>query len=91
MAMGMSYAMFWNGDCDAVRMYRKAYEVRQDQMNLEAYLHGLYVYEALCDVSPIFRAFSRATRPNPYPDKPYDLHEAERKEAEEKKTPTAGT
>lgn len=37
-----------------------------------AWLHGLYIYEAFCDVSPILRAFSKAKKPNPYPDKPYE-------------------
>ena len=86
MAMGMSYDEFWHGDLDAVKMYRKAYKIHLDHINEEAYLHGLYVYEALCDVSPILRAFSKATKPEPFPSEPYDLHKAEKDaEAEKKK------
>ena len=36
---------------------------------------GLYIYEALCDVSPILRAFSKATKPLQYPQQPYGLED----------------
>ena len=32
----------------------------------------MYIYDALCKVSPILHAFSKSgTKPLPYPDKPY--------------------
>lgn len=35
-------------------------------------MQGVYIYDALCRVSPILHAFSKSgTKPLPYPDKPY--------------------
>ena len=46
---------------------------------------GMYVYEALCDVSPILHAFSkRGTKPLPYRDKPLRYDESRDKTEEEK-------
>lgn len=78
MAMGMSYEMFWNGDVNAVKMYRKAFAIRQTLQHQEAWEHGMYVYEALCDVAPILRAFSKARKPRPYPEKPYEAEKPKR-------------
>ena len=47
---------------------------------------GVYVYEALCDVSPILHAFSKkGTKPLPYPSKPYGIEEDKEKTEEELK------
>jgi hypothetical protein len=47
--------------------------------NRELWLQGMYIYEALCDVSPIFHAFAKkGTKPRPYADRPYSITESER-------------
>ena len=47
----------------------------------EIWKQGVYVYEALCDVSPILHAFSKkGTKPLPYPTKPYGLEEKDKTE-----------
>lgn len=48
---------------------------------------GLYVYEALCDVSPIFHAFAKkGTKPLAYRSTPYPLEaEAEKSKSEAEK------
>ena len=82
----MTYDEFWHGDMELVRHYRKADEIRKERENQRAWLQGAYIYEALCNVSPILRAFSNATKPVPYPDRPYALTQKEQeyraKEAE---------
>ena len=41
-------------------------------MDEHLWLQGMYIYEALCDVSPILHAFSsKGTKPLPYSNKPY--------------------
>jgi hypothetical protein len=48
----------------------------------------LYIYEALCNVSPILRAFSKVRKPLPYTSKPYNiekLDEDENKQAKEER------
>lgn len=47
LAIGMSYDQFWRGDPELVIYYRKADELRQKRANQEAWLNGLYVYDAL--------------------------------------------
>lgn len=72
MLMGMTYDEFWNGDCLMVKAFRKSYELRQEDQNRQAWAQGLYFYEALCDVAPMFR-FYKPQRPKPYPKEPHDL------------------
>lgn len=38
------------------------------------WLQGMYIYDAICDASPILRPFAKkGTRAVPYPSEPYDL------------------
>lgn len=61
------------------KYYRKADELRRQRKNQELWLQGMYIYEALCDVSPIFHAFAKkGTKPRPYADHPYSITESER-------------
>lgn len=72
LSIGMTTDEFWNQDCMLTKYYRKAHEIRQDRKNEELWLQGLYIYEALCDVSPILHAFAKQnTKPEPYPTEPY--------------------
>ena len=50
--------------CPIYKSYGMSYE--------EFWIQGMYIYDALCKVSPILHAFSKSgTKPLPYPDKPY--------------------
>ena len=83
MSIGMSYDEFWNQDVTLVRVYRKADELKQRRENQMAWLQGMYIYHALCDVAPIFHAFAKkGTKPTPYVEEPYPITAAE---AEERK------
>lgn len=74
----MTYDQYWNGDCYLPIYYRKAHEIKKKQKNEELWLQGAYIYDALCRVSPILHAFAKnGTKPQPYPNKPYDLTEEE--------------
>lgn len=85
MSIGMSYDEFWNGDVTMVRAYRKAQELRDRRRNQELWLQGMYVYEAICNVSPILHAFAKkGTKPVPYPAEPYAITEDEIREREER-------
>ena len=82
----MTYEQFWDMDCTLVRDYRKAEEIRSSRKNQEAWLQGMYFYEALCDVAPVLRAFTKkGTKPHKYSSQPYSLTEKERKEDAERK------
>lgn len=83
MMMGMTYDEFWDKDATMVIAYRRAYEAKQRQMNLNAWLIGSYMYEAF-EV-----AYNNAWAKNKndmleYPRKPRPLTEADaRREREE--------
>ena len=81
----MTYDQYWNDDPTLVKYYRKADEMRSERRNEELWLQGMYVYEALCDVSPVLHAYAKkGTKPQPYSEKPYAITEKQRRyEAEE--------
>ena len=63
------------------KYYRKAYELQRKRTNEDLWLQGMYIYEALCDVSPVMNAFAkRGTKPHPYTDRPYSITRDEYKE-----------
>ena len=70
----MSYDLYWDGDCLATKAYREADEIRQQRKNQDLWLQGMYIYEALCDVSPVLQAFAKkGTKPTPYSSEPYAI------------------
>lgn len=85
MAYGMSYDDYWHGDPEKAIAYRKVFELKQDVKNFDMWLQGKYVYDAICAVSPILRAFSKAKKPVDYLESPYPLSEQQAKVKEEEK------
>ena len=86
MSIGMSYDEFWNQDVRLVEIYRKAAELRDRRRNQEMWIQGMYIYEALCDASPLFRFSMKGgtVKPEPYVKEPYPSTEAEVREREER-------
>lgn len=73
MAMGMTYEQYWYGDVFMAIPFVEADTLRRERANEDAHLMGTYIYEALCDVSPLFRDLSKKKKPVPYRTKPYEL------------------
>lgn len=74
LSIGMTYDQFWNGDCTLVIPYRKADKLQKERKNQELWLQGLYIYEAILDVSPVLHAFAKkGTKPKPYSSAPYPI------------------
>ena len=72
MSYGMTYNEFWNDDFFKCKYYREMHKLKVKQKDEEMWIQGMYIYEALCKVSPILHAFSKkGTKPLPYSDKPY--------------------
>lgn len=85
-AIGMTYREFWYEDCWIANTYLKAYKIKKELKNEELWLQGVYIYEALCDVSPVMHAFSKkGTKPRKYSTEPYPLFKDTKKDDEEKK------
>ena len=78
----MTYEQFWEMDCDLVKYYRKAARIRQDLKNQDAWLQGMYVYQAVGNLAPILRAFAKkGAKPQPYPEQPFELNVRQDKKA----------
>lgn len=85
LSIGMTYDQYWNDDCTLTNYYSKAHKLRNEYKNQELWLQGMYIYDALCCVSPVLHAFAKPrTKPLPYPKKPYDLTGDTVKEEKEK-------
>lgn len=84
----MTPEQYWDGDNVLTKHYRKAHKLKLQQLNLGFWLQRMYVYEAICDASPILHDFTkRGTKPQPYASEPYPLTRkdiSEHKEREEK-------
>ena len=77
----MTPEQYWDGDPLLAKYYRKADELKRQRRNQELWLQGMYIYEALCDVAPIFHAFAnKGTKPTPYSDHPYSITTKERED-----------
>ena len=86
LAIGMTPEQYWEGDCTLTKYYRKAEELRNERRNQELWLQGMYIYEALCDVSPVLHAYAKkGTKPSPYSSKPYPLTAQQVRNEEEEK------
>ena len=88
--MGMTYEQYWEQDSDLVKYYRKAQEIRRDEHNRQAWLQGMYVYEAIADIAPILHAFAKkGTKARKYSEKPYEFKQPEKKRKAESKLSAA--
>ena len=72
MSYGMTYNEFWYGSAYMVSFYRESYKLKLKQQDENNWMQGMYVYEALCKVSPVLHAFSKkGTKPLTYAEKPF--------------------
>ena len=72
MSYGMSYDEFWKESPYRAKFYREAHELKLKQKDELMWVQGMYIYEALCEVSPVLHAFSKkGTKPLPYSEIPY--------------------
>lgn len=85
MVYGMTYDEYWYDDCFKVQFYRECYRLKLKKEDNDMWKQGMYIYEALCDVSPILHAFSKkGTKPLPYRSKPMSEEINEYKTKKEK-------
>lgn len=81
LAIGMTPEQYWESDPALAKYYRKADAIKSERINQELWLQGMYIYEAICDASPILHSFAKkGTKPHPYTDKPYPLSDKQRKQ-----------
>lgn len=79
MSYGMSWHDYWYGDPRAFRYYREAEAKRQEALNNQAWLQGIYIYKAV--TTALTNAFAKkGTPPEPYMLAPIDFSEPTRAE-----------
>lgn len=81
LSIGMSSAEYWDGDNSLPRYFRKAFKMRQENVNHEAWLHGLYVYDAV--TSAMSHLSKNKSDQKRYADKPYDFTPKKEEKVEE--------
>lgn len=77
----MSSAEYWDGVPSLAIGFRKAHKMRQERVDHEAWLHGLYVYDAVC--SAMSHLNTQKNSHKNYAEKPYSFSPTE-EEKEEK-------
>lgn len=81
LAMGMTLTEFYDStDLDDYAAVREAHRLRLKQANFDAWLHGLYTYNALICASPLFRDWVKDHHPEKYLEEPFDIYKAPSKE-----------
>jgi hypothetical protein len=85
--MGMSYEQYWEQSPYLVVAYRKAYRLRRETENEQAWLQGLYVFDAFAVVMANVFA-KRGSKRQEYLERPIDIYplterEKKRRQAEE--------
>ena len=86
----MDYDLYWNSDPTLVKAYLESYKLKtkreQEVLEWKMWKQGMYIYEALCDVSPVLHAFAKkGTKPLPYSKKPYGFEEEQTEIDQEQK------
>lgn len=81
MSIGMTATEYWDGESDLPKYYREAHKMKQESLNQEAWMHGLYVYDAV--VSALTLLNSKQGSHKSYAPKPYSF--SGEKNEEEKK------
>ncbi len=86
LSIGMTEEQYWEGDSVLPKYYRQAEELRKERVNQEAWLQGMYVYDAIARISPILHAFAKkGTKAQPYVEEPYPINKRLVDNAETKK------
>lgn len=87
LAIGMTYENYWAGDPSLARYYRKAYKIKQEEINNTAWLQGLYIYDAVSTAlhNGLRGMGKNKTPPQNYAKKPYEFNKKEKTEAEKAK------
>ena len=87
LAIGMSYAEYWDGDPILTRYYRKAYLIRQEEINNNAWLQGMYIYDAVSTaLHNALRGMGKNKPPaRDYAKQPYEFKNKAKTEAQKAK------
>lgn len=79
MSIGMTYEQYWYGDPLMVKAFLKADKFRQERQNSEAWLQGMYIYDAISRLFPFpaVLADGKKMQQHQYMEEPYKIQEKE--------------
>ena len=84
LAIGMSSAEYWEGDPSLARYFRKAYKIKQEEINNNAWLQGMYIYDAIS--TALHNALrGKNQKAKEYAKQPYNFENKEKSEIEKAK------
>ena len=84
LAIGMSSTEYWSGDPSLVRYFRKAYKLKQEEFNNNAWLQGMYIFDAVS--TALHNALrGKNTKAREYAKQPYEFENREKTEQEKAK------
>lgn len=80
LTIGMTPAEYWEGDPKLALYYRRAYHIRQEQFNNNAWLQGMYIYDAVSTaLHNALRGMGKTKPPaKDYAKQPYDIFKKEK-------------
>lgn len=86
LSYGMTYEQFWEGSPSLAVDYREAHKILQKRQNLNAWLQGYYVYNAIGAFAEILPAFpKKGAKVHPYMEEPIAITDEEVQERAERK------
>lgn len=77
MSIGMTYEEYWYASPHLVIAYKKAHKLRQQQLNEQLWLQGMYIHDAFAVV--ISNCFGKG-RKQKYPTEPYEIYKKDDRE-----------
>ena len=80
----MSFEEYWAGDPKLAQYYRKAYQIKQEEINNNAWLQGMYIYDAVSTaLHNALRGMGKNKPPaKDYAKQPYEFKNKVKTEAE---------
>lgn len=82
LSLGMSWDEYWYGDVGIAKKYYEAEKLRQERVNSEAWLNGIYTLSALqATVGNLFK--EKNDKPFEYPTQPIEFNANKQQESEE--------
>ena len=86
LSYGMTYQQFWEEEPPLAADYREAHKIMQKRQNLNAWMQGFYVYNAIGAFAEILPAFpKKGAKIQPYMEEPIAMTDEEVKERADRK------
>ena len=75
----MSYEQYWYADTRLLKAFYEAYKLKQEQINHQAWLNGVYVYKAISSIASALTSKNKSDI-EPYPTQPVEIYPKQKSE-----------